>query len=175
VYTISKEPVCIAGFINVSASRVCFGWCTYCKWTHQIHTYHDPGVRFCYFGWEWSIFSCVFSPSFLYDILDEWNINNQCSTSCVRPGHVMEILMVFSVLVYHGWSKYSWYQDSILCYLYQWLRNLYLVCNKAGHILQYVMLRNEVGLITFLFILVPWLFLVLWRSMKYTLGLLICH
>jgi hypothetical protein len=25
--------------------RVCFGWCPYCKWTHQIHTNHDPGIK----------------------------------------------------------------------------------------------------------------------------------
>jgi hypothetical protein len=36
--------------------RVCFGWCPYCKWTHKIHTYHEPRVRFCYFGWEQPIF-----------------------------------------------------------------------------------------------------------------------
>jgi hypothetical protein len=37
-----------------------------------------------------------YSPSLSFDIFDKWNINNQCSTSCVRPGHVMVFLMVCS-------------------------------------------------------------------------------
>jgi hypothetical protein len=72
-------------------------------------------VIFCYFGWEQPICLTV-----ILDILDKWNINNQCSTSCVRPGHVTVFLIVFSFLVYPGWSKYSWYQDSTLC-LNDWL------------------------------------------------------
>jgi hypothetical protein len=44
--TISNQPV--AGSIIVSASkaqRVCFGWCPYCKWIHQIHTNHEPWIQ----------------------------------------------------------------------------------------------------------------------------------
>jgi hypothetical protein len=37
-----------------------------------------------------------------FDISDKWNINKQCSTSCVRPSHVMVLLIVFSVLVCPG-------------------------------------------------------------------------
>jgi hypothetical protein len=39
------------------------------------------------------------SLSLSYDIYDKWNINNQCQTSCIRPGHIMVFLIVFSVLV----------------------------------------------------------------------------
>jgi hypothetical protein len=45
--------------------------------------------------------SCVFASSLTFDILDildKWNINKKCSTSCVRPGHFMVFLIVFSVL-----------------------------------------------------------------------------
>jgi hypothetical protein len=42
---------------------------------------------------------------------------------------------------------------------------------KEDHSLQYVVLSNEVGLSPFLLILVPWLLLVLWRSMQYVMGL----
>jgi hypothetical protein len=91
----------------------------------------------------------------------------------------MVFLIVFSVLVCPGWSQYSWYQDCTLCYLlYQWLRNVDLVCyfcSKEDHALQYVVLNNEIGLSPFLFILVPWLLLVLWRSRQYALGLSIWY
>jgi hypothetical protein len=40
-----------------------------------------------------------YAPSLSIDILDKRNINNQCSSSCVRPGHVMVFLIVVSVLV----------------------------------------------------------------------------
>jgi hypothetical protein len=68
-------------------------------------------VRFWYFGWEQPIFLTLL----LY---------NQCSISCVRPGHVMVFLIVFSNLFCPRWSQYSWYQDSTLCFMSQWLRNV---------------------------------------------------
>jgi hypothetical protein len=37
-----------------------------------------------------------------FDIFDKWYINNQCSTSCVRPGYIIVFLIVFSVLVCLG-------------------------------------------------------------------------
>jgi hypothetical protein len=46
--------------------------------------------------------SCNYSPSLSFAIFDKWNINNPCSTSCVRPGHFMVFLIVFSVLVCPG-------------------------------------------------------------------------
>jgi hypothetical protein len=46
----------------------------------------------------------------------------------------------------------------------------FFLCSKEDHTLQYVVLSNEVGLSPFLLILVPWLFLVLWRSSQNALG-----
>jgi hypothetical protein len=51
--------------------------------------------------------SCVFALSLSLEILDKWCINNQYSTSCVRLGHAMVFMIVFSVLVCPGKSKYS--------------------------------------------------------------------
>jgi hypothetical protein len=139
--------------------RVCFDRWPYCTWTHQIHTNHEPGIK-CQILLFWiksAHFSYEYAPSLLFDILDKWNINNQYSTSCVRPCHVMLFLIVFSVLVCTGWSNISCYQDSTLYSLSQWLRNLDLVCylcSREDHTLQYVVLSNEVGLSPFLFIAV---------------------
>jgi hypothetical protein len=143
---------------------------------HQIHTNHDPGIK-CQILLFWvgpAYISWVQIPSLSFDMLDKWNITNKCSTSCVRPGHVMVLLIVFSVLVCPEWSKYSWYQDINLCCLSQWLRNVYLVCcfcSKEDHNLQYVVMSNEVGLSPFLLILFPWLLLVIWRSRQYAFGI----
>jgi hypothetical protein len=92
--------------------RVCFGWCPYCKWTHHIHTNHDPGMQsqILLFWVGAAHISFVHAPSLSFDILDKWNINNQFSTSGGRPGKVMVFLIVFSFIVCSGWSKYSWYQ-----------------------------------------------------------------
>jgi hypothetical protein len=81
-----------------------------------------------------------------FDILDNWNINSQCSTSCVRPGHVMVFLIVcfFFVLVCTGWSKYSWYQDSTIFCLSQWLRNVDLFF-LAKKIISFNMLYWVIG------------------------------
>jgi hypothetical protein len=35
-----------------------------------------------------------YAPSLSFDILDKWNINNPCSTSYVRLGHVMVFLTI---------------------------------------------------------------------------------
>jgi hypothetical protein len=43
-----------------------------------------------------------YAPSLSFDILDKWKINNNGSKSCVRPGHIMVFLIVFSVLVCPG-------------------------------------------------------------------------
>jgi hypothetical protein len=130
--------------------RVCFGWCPYCKWigpTRSTQTMTQGyNVRFSYFECK--------HPIFLTLLL--------CSKSCVRPGHVMVFLIVFSVLVCPEWSKYSWYQDRILYCLSHWLGKIDFVC-------------NEVGLNPFLLILVPWQLLVLWRSRQYASGLFIWY
>jgi hypothetical protein len=47
-----------------------------------------------------------FALSLLFDILDKWNINVQ--KICLRPFHIIVFLIVFSVIVCPGWSKYSW-------------------------------------------------------------------
>jgi hypothetical protein len=110
------------------------------------------------------------SPYFLrsfFVIWHTWQVEHKRSNSCVRPGHVMVFLTVFFVLVCPGWSKYSWYQDSTLCYLSQWLKNVdfvYYLCNKEDHTLQYVVLSTELGLSPLFLILCPWIFFVLWRS-----------
>jgi hypothetical protein len=59
-----------------------------------------------------------FVTSLSFDIIDNWNIGNQFSTSCVRPCHVILFLVIFSVLV-STMNSYSWYQDSTLCLLFQ--------------------------------------------------------
>jgi hypothetical protein len=49
--------------------------------------------------------SCVTAPSMSIDMLDKWNINNQCPILCVRSGHVMILLMIgISFLVCPGQS-----------------------------------------------------------------------
>jgi hypothetical protein len=95
---------------------------------------------------------------FSFDLLDKWNINIQGSISCVRQAHVMVFLIVFSVDVLPGWSKYIWHQNSTLFCLSQWLRNvdlIFFLCNKVNHTLQYALLSDEVGISPFL--LIPWL------------------
>jgi hypothetical protein len=91
---------------------VCFGWCRYCgvngptRFSQTMTQGYN--VRLCYFGWKHPIFltlllviiSCA--PPLSFDKVDKWKINNQCSTSCVIPGHVMIFLIVFSVPVSSG-------------------------------------------------------------------------
>jgi hypothetical protein len=68
---------------------------------------HDPEIQSQnLLFWEEAA-HISYAPSLSLDIHDKWNINNQCSTSCVRPCHVMIFLIVVSVLVCPGWSKYS--------------------------------------------------------------------
>jgi hypothetical protein len=98
-----KELISTGGSIIVIASkaqRVCFGWCPYYKWTHQIHTNHDPGMQrqILLFWVEAAHISYFRDLSLSFDILDKWSINNQCSTSCVSSDHVIVFLIVFSVL-----------------------------------------------------------------------------
>jgi hypothetical protein len=85
-------------WVQAEKKRVCFAWCPYCKWTHQIHTNRDPWIQ-CQILLFWVGAAHIsYAPSLSFAILDKWNINNQCSTSCVSPGHVMIFLIVFSVL-----------------------------------------------------------------------------
>jgi hypothetical protein len=149
--------------------------------THQIHTNHDSGIQ-CQILLFWVGSTHIsYALSLSFNILDKWNINNQCSTSCVRPGYVMypwySFLFLF-VLFCPGWSKYSWFQDINDYFLSQWLRNVDLVsflCSKEDHTLQYVVLSNEVELSPFLLILVPWILLAHWRSRQYELELWIWY
>jgi hypothetical protein len=101
--TISNQPVLHCWIYHCEwKQRVCFGWCPYCKWTHHIHIDHEPGIQ-CQILIFWlgeAHILCNSSPSLSFDILDKWNINNQCPTSCVRPGHVMIFLIVFSALIF---------------------------------------------------------------------------
>jgi hypothetical protein len=124
--TLLNQPVVYCWIYNCECKkRVCFGWYPYCKWTHQIHKNHDLGVR-CQILLIWAgaaHISCIFSAFMSFDMLEKWNINYQCSKSCVRPGHVIVFLIVVSVLVCHGRSKYSCNQESTLCLLSQSLRN----------------------------------------------------
>jgi hypothetical protein len=146
---ISKQPV--AGSIVVSTSRECVlsgvlivnevvppdphkSWPRDCVSDHAILDESSP------------YFLLVYAHSLILDIIDKWDIKNQRSKSCVRRGHFMIFLIFFTVLVCPRWSKYSWYQDSNLCYLSQWLRNVYVVCyicTKDNHTLQYAVLSNE--------------------------------
>jgi hypothetical protein len=150
--TSSNQPLLNAGSFIVSASIECVlvGVLIVNGPTRSTHTMTQGySVRFCYFGLERTIFLALLLCHLSFDILDKWKINNQCSTSCVKPGHAMVFLLVFSALVCPGWSKYSWYQDSTLCLLSQLLKNIDLVCylcSKEDHTLQYVVLSNEVGL-----------------------------
>jgi hypothetical protein len=101
---INFNPDCVvfldlSFWVQAEQNKVFFGWCPYCKWTHQIHTELEPGAQ-----WQILLFwvgeahiSCMYVPSLSFDILDKWNINHQRSTSCVRPCHAMVFLIVFSV------------------------------------------------------------------------------
>jgi hypothetical protein len=53
-----------------------------------------------------------YSASLSFDILDNLSMNNPFSTSYVKLGHVMVFLILLSILIYPGWSKYSLYQGS---------------------------------------------------------------
>jgi hypothetical protein len=86
---------------------VSFGWCRYCKWTYK--TISDSVVL----GGSFPYFLRLFS---IFVIWHTWQVEHNRSTSCVRPGHVTIFLIVFLVLVRHGWSKYSWYHESTVCY-----------------------------------------------------------
>jgi hypothetical protein len=180
--TISNQPVIDCWIYHCECKqRVCFGWCRFCKWMwlHQINTDHDPGIQ-CQILLFWvgaAHIYCIYSPSLSFDILDKWNINGQCSISFLRSGHVMVFLKLCSVLVCPGWSKYSWYQEIHLCCQRQWLMNAFFcyLCKKSDHILQYVLLSNEVELSSCLLILVTWLLIVLWRPGKYASGLFIWY
>jgi hypothetical protein len=92
-------------------------WMVPCyEWTNQIHTDYDREIV-CQILLFWVIAAhicLVHAPYFSFDILDKWNINNQCSTSCVRPGHVMVCLIVFSNFLCPKWSKY--YKDERFCW-----------------------------------------------------------
>jgi hypothetical protein len=93
----------------------------------------------------------------LFVIWNTWQVEHNISKSCVRQDHDMVFLVAFSVIICPGWSKYPWYQDGTFYHFSQWIGNVDLV------------LSNKVGLSPFLFILVPWFLLVLWRSRQYTL------
>jgi hypothetical protein len=83
--TISKQPVLIAGSIIVSASREgVFGWCPYIVNgpTRSTQTMIQ-GIQ-CQILLFWvgaAHIPCVIDPSLSFDILDNWNINNHCSTT----------------------------------------------------------------------------------------------
>jgi hypothetical protein len=66
--------------------------------------------------------------SSLFFIWHVWQVEHKQSMFNIlyntRPCHVMVFLIVFSVLVCSGLRKYSWYQESTLCCLSRWLRNL---------------------------------------------------
>jgi hypothetical protein len=121
---------------------VYFSCCPYCKWTHHIQTDHDPGID-CQILLLWvgaAHISYLYAPSLSFDIFHKWNINNECSTSCVRSGHVMVFLIVFCVLVCT--------RTVLFVSMIEECRSF--VCNKEDHTLQYVVLSNEVGLSLFL-------------------------
>jgi hypothetical protein len=108
---ISNQPVVVTGYIVVSASRECFlvGVLTVNEPARSTQTMtQEYSVRFCYFGWEQTIFlACMILLCPL--IVNKCKISNQFETSCVIPGQFMVFLILFSVLV----CKYSWYQERI--------------------------------------------------------------
>jgi hypothetical protein len=102
--TISNQPV--AGSIIVSARRECVlaGVLIVNGWVPPDPHKHEPGIQ-CQILLFWVVEAHIYyvhAPSLSFDILDKWNINNQSSTSCVRPGHAMVFLIVFLVLVCPG-------------------------------------------------------------------------
>jgi hypothetical protein len=97
---------CIAGSIILGTIRECVlaGALIVNGPIRSTQTLHDPGVN-CQVSLFWvgaAHISCVHAPSLSFDILDKWNINNPCSTSCVRQVHFMVFLKVLSVLVCPG-------------------------------------------------------------------------
>jgi hypothetical protein len=103
--TISNQPV--AGSIIVSARRDCVLAGVLIVNGVAPSDPHRPLARdtisdYAILGGSRPYFLSK-TPSLSFDIIDitdEWNINNPCSTSCVRPDYVMVFLTVFSVLVY---------------------------------------------------------------------------
>jgi hypothetical protein len=108
--TISNEyMVCCWLYLYELKHRMCFGWCAYCKRTHQILTDHSKEIQYqilLFWLGEFHI-SCMFNPFLSFDIIETWKIINQYSKSCVKQGHVMIFLIVVCVLVCPRWSKYS--------------------------------------------------------------------
>jgi hypothetical protein len=97
--TISNNHVLITKSILVSTSRVVF-WMVLLL----LMDPPDPEIQ-CQNLLFWlgaGHIYCVYAPSFSFDILDKWNINNDCLTPCVILDHVMLFLILFSVLVCPG-------------------------------------------------------------------------
>jgi hypothetical protein len=128
---------------------VIFGWFPYWKWIHQIQTDNNPAIQ-CQIQLYWVVvarISFVHAPSLSFDIVDKWNINNQSSKSFVRPGHVMVFLIVFSVPY-----EVNIHDTRTVLFVSMIEECRSCICNKADHFLQYVVLSNDVRLITFLVI-----------------------
>jgi hypothetical protein len=68
--TISNQTVAGSKIVSTSKEqKVCFGWCPYCKWTHQIHTNLDPGIV-CQILLFWVGAAHIsYAPSLSFDIL----------------------------------------------------------------------------------------------------------
>jgi hypothetical protein len=96
----------VARFIIISTSREynLVGVVIVNGTTRFIQTMHDPGIQFqiLLFWVRAGHISCMYYPSLPFDTLYKFNINNQESTSCVRPSHVMVFLIAVSVLVCPG-------------------------------------------------------------------------
>jgi hypothetical protein len=130
--------------------RVCFG--KHCTWKLKGTTRSSVMITLLGYYKKEVIFLAYSLLHCNLTCLTNGTWNNQYSTSCVSPGHVMVFLIVFSVY-------YSLYQGSILCLLSQWMKNIDLIgylCNKVDHNLQYVV-SNEIGISPFLLILHSWL------------------
>jgi hypothetical protein len=90
------------------------------------------------------------SPYFLrffFVIWHTWQVEHKQSMFNIlcktKPCHGIPDSL--SVLVCPGWSKYSWYQDSTLCGLSQWLRNVDLFF-EAKKIIPFNMLYKPFSL-----------------------------
>jgi hypothetical protein len=97
--TILNQPVVYFWIYQCEwKQKTFYGCCTYCKWTHQIHSDHEPGVRlFClgsrrpYFLFRWTFFVTWHT----------WKLEHKQSIFNIllktRPIHATVFLIVFSV------------------------------------------------------------------------------
>jgi hypothetical protein len=125
--------------------RMCFGWWPYCKWTHLIHTDHDPGLL-CHILLIWlgtAHTSCVFAPSLSFEVLDNRNIDYPCSMSSTRPCYARAFSL--SVDKLEKWIVIN--QFSIICVRPGHVMVFLIVCSYLLRMKQIFMVPGQNSLL----------------------------